>query len=229
MLTQHDDKDLITSAYSRARTRTRRRSGNSIREQTLAGTIQPVLCGSGREHIGIQPLLDAVTLLPAQPARPAAGRRARTRREGQGGEAQARPEGAVLRAGVQGRRRHPNGDLFFVRIYSGTLKAEQPRLQPRQGRQGEHRASSTTSTPTRARAGGSRERPRRRHRRRRRPEGHRSPATPSARRSTRSCWSRSRSPRRWSASRSSRRSSADKDKLGRRARTCCSTRTRRSR
>ena len=32
-----------------------------LREQTLKRHIQPVLCGSGREHIGIQPLLDAVT------------------------------------------------------------------------------------------------------------------------------------------------------------------------
>ena len=42
--------------------------------------IQPVLCGSGREHIGIQPLMDAVTLVSAQPARSAAGRRHQSRR-----------------------------------------------------------------------------------------------------------------------------------------------------
>ncbi len=76
-----------------------------IREQTLARLIQPVLCGSGREHIGIQPLMDAVLLLPAQPARSAAGRRAQSEEEGQGRETQARPEGAVLRPGLQDRRR----------------------------------------------------------------------------------------------------------------------------
>ena len=30
-----------------------------------------------------------------------------------------------------------HGELFYVRIYSGTLKAEQPGVQPRQGRQGD--------------------------------------------------------------------------------------------
>ena len=39
--------------------------------QNLARQIQPVLCGSGREHIGIQPLLDAVTwYLPCPLDRP---------------------------------------------------------------------------------------------------------------------------------------------------------------
>ncbi len=42
-----------------------------LREQTLKRLIQPVLCGSGREHIGIQPLLDAATwYLPSPLDRP---------------------------------------------------------------------------------------------------------------------------------------------------------------
>ncbi len=74
MLTQHDDKDLITTAVLEGQDPDPAKVRQLVREQTLARQIQPVLCGSGREHIGIQPLLDAVTLLPAEPARPAAGR-----------------------------------------------------------------------------------------------------------------------------------------------------------
>ena len=107
-----------------------------LREQTLARHIQPVLCGSGREHIGIQPLHgrgDAITC----PAR-STGRRwsgTNPEEEGQGGEAQARPEGAVLRPGLQDRRRHARR-LFYLRIYSGTLKANSRVLQPGPRRQG---------------------------------------------------------------------------------------------
>jgi elongation factor G len=42
-----------------------------MRQQTLARQIHPVLCGSGREHIGIQPLMDAVCwYLPSPLDRP---------------------------------------------------------------------------------------------------------------------------------------------------------------
>ena len=59
-LTERDDKDRLTSAYLEGRAIPAATIREAIREQTLAGHIQPVLCGSGREHIGIQPLLDAV-------------------------------------------------------------------------------------------------------------------------------------------------------------------------
>ena len=76
----------------RARTGRRRRSAQLIREQTLKRHIQPVLCGSGREHIGIQPLLDAAAVLPAQPARPAAGHGHQPEEAGQGGERKPDPK-----------------------------------------------------------------------------------------------------------------------------------------
>ena len=59
--------------------------------------IQPVLCGSGREHIGIQPLMDAVCYyLPSPLDRPpVVGHQ--PEEEGQGRETQARSQGAVLR------------------------------------------------------------------------------------------------------------------------------------
>ena len=42
--------------------------------------IVPVLCGSALDDIGVQPLLDAVAVLSAQPGRRAAGRRRQSRR-----------------------------------------------------------------------------------------------------------------------------------------------------
>ena len=103
VLTQHDDKDLITSRRARGQGP---RPGEGPATRPRADARAADLAGARRlrprahRHSAAARRGD---VLPAQPARPAAGRRARTRRSGQGGEAQARPEGAVLRAGVQGR------------------------------------------------------------------------------------------------------------------------------
>src|SRR5471030_599042 len=60
VLTKFDDKDQITSAYLEGKEIPLATLRQVIRTQTLARQIQPVLCGSGREHAGIQPLMDAV-------------------------------------------------------------------------------------------------------------------------------------------------------------------------
>src|SRR5262249_58183406 len=70
-LTKHDEQDQLTSAYLEGRDIPADKIRAALREQTLKRIIQPVLCGSGREHIGIQPLLDAVTwYLPSPLDRP---------------------------------------------------------------------------------------------------------------------------------------------------------------
>src|SRR4029078_12826410 len=70
-LTKNDEGDLITSAYLEGREIPPETIRSLIRQQTIQRHIQPVLCGSGREHIGIQPLLDAVTwYLPSPLDRP---------------------------------------------------------------------------------------------------------------------------------------------------------------
>ena len=51
-----------------------------IREATLHRLIVPVLCGSALDHIGIQPLLDAVVPYLPSPAGRAAGGRRRSRK-----------------------------------------------------------------------------------------------------------------------------------------------------
>src|SRR5262249_4418761 len=70
-LTERDEHHRVTSAYLEGREVAPEAIRELIREQTLKRVIQPVLCGSGREHIGIQPLLDAVTwYLPSPLDRP---------------------------------------------------------------------------------------------------------------------------------------------------------------
>ena len=203
VLTEHDEQDRITSAYLEGKEIPAETIRAVIREQTLArrdpaGAVRlgprahrhPAAAGRGQ-------------LVSAQPARPAAGRRAPTREEGQGGEAQARSEGAVLRPGLQDRRRHARRPVLPAHLLRHA-QGQQPACATPAGTARSSSASSTTSTPTRrdreelpeAYAGDIVAR--------HRPQGSRSPATPSATRSIRSCWSRSTSPRRSSAGRSSR-------------------------
>src|SRR5437764_7806896 len=71
-LTENDEQDRLTTAYLEGRDIPVETIRQVLREQTLRRQIQPVLCGSGREHVGIQPLLDAVTwYLPGPLDRPA--------------------------------------------------------------------------------------------------------------------------------------------------------------
>src|SRR5262249_13062110 len=93
-----------------------------IREQTLRRIVQPVLCGSGREHAGVQALMDAVCwYLPSPLDRPpVTGTNPRKKEK----EEKRRPdpkEGLCVLVFKIVAETH--GELFFVRIYSGTLKA----------------------------------------------------------------------------------------------------------
>jgi elongation factor G len=100
-----------------------------IREATLHGQVQPVLCGAALHGLGIQPVLDAVGLyLPSPADRPAV-------------------EGVEPGAADKRLRRAPaedepfcglvfkilpakTGDLYWVRVYSGILKANSRVLNP---------------------------------------------------------------------------------------------------
>jgi elongation factor G len=129
-LTKFDDKDKLTSAYLDGQEIPPETIRSVIRDQTLARQIQPVFAGSGREHIGIQPLLDAVTYyLPSPLDRPPV-------------------VGINPRKGDKEEKRKPDpkepfcglvfkivasthGELYYVRIYSGTVKANSKALNPR--------------------------------------------------------------------------------------------------
>ena len=118
-LTQHDEKDLIMSTVLEGKDPDPVKIRQLVREQCIARKIYPVLSGSGREHIGIQPLLDAVTYyLPSPLDRPPV-----TGIDPKDKEVKRKPDpkepfcGFVFKVVL-----HPNGNRFFVRVYSGTMK-----------------------------------------------------------------------------------------------------------
>ena len=129
VLTEHDENDLITSAVLEGKEVASDLVHRLLRKQTLHRFIQPVLCGSGREHIGIQPLVDAIThYLPSPLDRPPV-------------------EGCQPKKPEKKEKRKPDpkepfcalvfkvvsdkhGDRFFLRIYSGTLKSQSRVFNP---------------------------------------------------------------------------------------------------
>jgi len=122
ILTQNDEKDRITSAYLEGKELPLETVRELIREQTIKRLVQPVLSGSGREHIGIQPLLDAVTYYLPNPLDrpPVVG--SNPRKEGK--EEKRKPDPKEPFAGLVFKViATDHGDLFYIRIYSGTLKA----------------------------------------------------------------------------------------------------------
>jgi elongation factor G len=132
VLTRHDDKDRITSLFLEGKDIPLPTLRQVIREQTLARQIQPVLCGSGREHIGIQPLMDAVTYyLPSPLDRPpVVGRNpAKKDKEEQRKPDTKEPFAALVFKIVA----DTHGDLYYLRIYSGQLKANTRPWNPVRG------------------------------------------------------------------------------------------------
>jgi elongation factor G len=121
VLTRNDEKDAITSLYLEGADVPVETVRGLIREQAIRRLVQPVLCGSGREHVGIQPLLDAVChYLPSPLDRPpVTGMNPKKEKE-----EKRKPDfkdnfcGLVFKVIAQ-----DSGDLFYVRIYSGILKA----------------------------------------------------------------------------------------------------------
>ena len=122
MLTENDDQDRLTSAFLEGRSISPETIRAVLREQTLRRAIQPVLAGSGREHIGIQPLLDAVAwYLPSPLDRPpvtGANPRKPDKEEKRKPDPKEPFCGLVFKIVAD-----PHGELFYMRIYSGTLKA----------------------------------------------------------------------------------------------------------
>jgi elongation factor G len=121
VLTEHDDQDRLTTALLEGREVPVENIRAALREQTLKQLIQPVLCGSGREHIGIQPLLDAICwYLPSPLDRPpVAGMNPKKNRQEQRKPDPKEPFcGLVFKIVAD-----THGELFYVRVYSGILKA----------------------------------------------------------------------------------------------------------
>ena len=102
-----------------------------LREAAVHQLIVPVLCGSALDHVGVQPLLDAVAhYLPSPADRPPV--------EGTDPE---KPEKKLLRKPEPGEpfcglvfkiQAERHGDLHYVRVYSGTLSANTRAYNPGQ-------------------------------------------------------------------------------------------------
>jgi elongation factor G len=142
-LTQHDERDQLTSAYLEGKDIPADTIRTVLREQTLKRLIQPVLCGSGREHIGIQPLLDAVTwYLPSPLDRPpvtGVNPKKKDKEEKRKPDPKEPFSGLVFKIVADVK-----GELYFVRVYSGTLKANSRPFNP--GRDGKEMVSKLYHT-----------------------------------------------------------------------------------
>ncbi len=101
-----------------------------LRQATLSDMCVPVFCGSALDGIGVQPVMDGVCYyLPAPNDLPAIE-----------GVDPNKPEKKETRELVDTEpfcglifkiETHPHGDMYFVRIYSGVLKANSRVLNPR--------------------------------------------------------------------------------------------------
>ena len=83
----------------------RPRSRPAIRQLTIGGKINPVLCGSAFKNKGVQPMLDAVVDYLPSPLDVAADRGPRGGQPRRDHRPSAERDRAVLRAGVQDRER----------------------------------------------------------------------------------------------------------------------------
>lgn len=123
VLTERDEKDLLTSAYLEGKPIAPEAIREVLRAETLSQRVQPVLCGSGREHIGIQPLMDAVlAYLPSPLDRPPV---AGTNPQKKDKEEKRKPDPKEPFCGLVFKVVSDiHGEVFFARIYSGTLKPQ---------------------------------------------------------------------------------------------------------
>jgi len=100
-----------------------------LREATLMRLIVPVLCGSALDHVGVQPLLDAVTHYLPSPADvpPVEGVNPKKRDAVEVRKPSLDEPFAALVFKIDARK---TGDLHYVRVYSGQLKANSRVLNP---------------------------------------------------------------------------------------------------
>lgn len=94
----------------------------AIRVAALGLDLTPVLCGSALRHIGVQPMLDAVCDFLPSPLDVPPVSAADTRRGGLEHQLKCDPGGPLAALVFKVVAEKPL-DLFYLRIYSGTLKA----------------------------------------------------------------------------------------------------------
>jgi elongation factor G len=100
----------------------------ALRRLTVAGRLVPVLCGTSFRDKGVQPLLDAVcAYLPSPEDRPPVEATDLKSEE----RVTRAPDDPLLTALVFKITTDPFGKLFFVRVYSGTLRKGMNVYNPR--------------------------------------------------------------------------------------------------
>jgi elongation factor G len=104
----------------------------ALREATIAGQVQPLLCGSALHGIGVQPVLDAVQYyLPSPADRPPVKGTAPGKKKGETIDVERKPDpdepvcGLVFKV-IPAK----TGDISWVRVYSGVLKSNSRVLNP---------------------------------------------------------------------------------------------------
>ena len=100
-----------------------------LRDATLARLIVPVLCGSALDHIGVQPLLYAVTYFLPSPADKPPVKGLNPKKKDAEEFRKPSPDepfsGLVFKIDAD-----KHGDLHYVRVYSGVLKANSRAYNP---------------------------------------------------------------------------------------------------
>ncbi len=128
VLTEDDPDDKVTSLYLSGEPVPSKAVHELIRRRTLKNEIQPCFCGSGRMHIGIQLMMNGIVwYLPCPLDRPPVkGRNPKKDKE----ESRKPDPSEPLAALVFKIQADPHGELYYLRVYSGTLKANSRPLNP---------------------------------------------------------------------------------------------------
>jgi elongation factor G len=128
VLTEKDEKDLITSKILEGQSPRLEDIITLIRQRTIAGDIHPVLCGSGREHIGIQLLLDGIVRYLPNPLErpPVTGLNPKKNTEEKRKPSFDDPFSAL----VFKMQADAHGELYYLRIYSGQVRANSRMFNP---------------------------------------------------------------------------------------------------
>jgi len=104
-----------------------------LREATIHMQLQPVLCGSALHGIGVQPVLDGVQHYLPSPldVPPVEGRGLAKTKDGEAPVERRKPSPSEPFCGLVFKvLPAKTGDMFWVRIYSGVLKANSRALNP---------------------------------------------------------------------------------------------------
>ncbi len=122
VLTEEDPDDLLTTTILEGNEPEADKVKQLLRQATLGRRLQPVFCGSGREHMGVQPLLDGVVAYLPSPLDRHAVQGINPKRPDK--VESRKPDAAEPFAGLVFKLvADLHGELAFVRIYSGVMKA----------------------------------------------------------------------------------------------------------